>query len=292
MIPFSERLTEAVRRKGAPACVGLDPHIDRLPSPFAVSSASSRGDAANAAKEFCLGVIDAVADVVPSVKPQVAFFEALGAPGVEALEAVVAAAQDAGLLVVLDAKRGDIGSTARAYARASLDPEGPVGADAVTLSPYLGPESLTPFVEATDSFGAGAFVLVRTSNPGAVAWQKGPAEGGPADAVAAWIAEQNASRLGGSGFGPFGPVIGATLPNEAAHWRRVMPNAWFLVPGYGAQGASAVDCRPMCRNDGLGALIVSARGVLFPSSGQDGESWKDEIRARATHFAGDLQENL
>lgn len=289
MPAFAERLTDAVLSRGTPACVGLDPHLDRLPAPLA--SFDSRRAAADAARTFCLGVIDGIADVVPSVKPQVAFFEALGAPGVAALEDVVAAAREAGLIVVLDAKRGDIGSTARAYVAGTVDPEGPLGADAVTLSPYLGVESLVPFVEATRRFEAGIFALVRTSNPGAIGWQDGPGAGGIADRVAAWIRKANADS-GAADFGPVGAVIGATLPAEAAHWRAAMPRSWFLVPGYGAQGASAADCRALARPDGLGALVVSARGVLFPASGRGGDDWKDGVRSRAEAFAADLRANL
>lgn len=290
MAPFADRLTDAVQRCSTPACVGLDPHLDRLPAPLQPDA--DRASQAAAARDFCLGAIDAIADLVPAVKPQVAFFEALGAPGVAALEDVVNAARDAGLIVVLDAKRGDIGSTARAYVHGTLAPSGPLGADAVTLSPYLGTESLQPFVDAAHTHDAGLFVLVRTSNPGAITWQGAPGTDGVADRVAAWIRAVNDASVGESGFGPVGPVIGATLPNEAASWRRAMPHAWFLVPGYGAQGAGAADCQGHAREDGLGALVVSARGVLFPASGRAGTDWKDGVRARAEAFAGDLRHNL
>ncbi|MFK7931503.1 MAG: orotidine-5'-phosphate decarboxylase [Myxococcota bacterium] len=286
MEPFADRLTDATLQVGAPACVGLDPHLDRLPLPLIADDAH----VAVAAEQFCMGVLDVVADVVPAVKPQVAFFEALGSPGVAALERVVAAARERGLLVVLDAKRGDIGSTARAYRTATVAADGPMCADSVTLSPYLGPESLDPFLSATDD-GIGLFVLVRTSNPGAAGWQMAGAEP-VAHAVANWIRAANADRLGSYGFGPVGAVIGATLPKEAPLWRERMPKAWFLVPGYGAQGASAADCRGHARSDGLGALVVSARGVLYPASGRAGADWKDGVRSRALAFAEDLRVNL
>ena len=180
MTGFSDRLAAAVQQTGVGACIGLDPHLDRLPEPLVASHGP-----AEAAKQFCLGVIDVVAGHVPSVKPQVAFFEAMGAPGVAALQEVVTAARAAGLIVVLDAKRGDIGSTARAYARATIDPDGPMNADSVTLSPYLGVESLVPYVPhcAEDR---GLFALVRTSNPGAGQWQN---SGSPsfAEHVAQWL---------------------------------------------------------------------------------------------------------
>lgn len=295
MTPFADRLTEKVLALKSPACVGLDPHLDRLPAPLVAGAEERVGSdrrkaLAEAARTFCLGVIEACVDVVPAVKPQVAFFEALGSPGVAALEEVVSAAREAGLLVVLDAKRGDIGSTARAYAHATLADDGPVGADSVTLSPYLGVESLAPFLDAAEE-GKGLWVLVRTSNPGAGTWQNG-GEAPIAGAVADWIRETNATRRGASGFGPVGAVIGATLPLEAARWRAAMPDAWFLVPGYGAQGASAEDCRRHAREDGLGALVVSARGVLYPKSGNDGYDWKDAVNVRARAFADDLKVHL
>ncbi len=282
MVGFGDRLAEAVDRVGSIGCVGLDPHAASVPLP----SGPSRAEKAAAVREFCLGVIDAVRGVVPAVKPQVAFFEALGAPGVAALEDVCDAARNARLLVVLDAKRGDIGSTAEAYAHATLDGDGPVGADAVTLSPYLGAESLAPFLKRADA-GKGLFVLLRTSNPGAGEWQ---AAGEPsfADRVAGWIQAANAERAGSSGFGPVGAVVGATLPAEARRWREALPNAWLLVPGFGAQGATAADVGGLLRRDGLGARVVSARGVLFPAQGTDGADWRGAVAARARAFRADL----
>jgi orotidine-5'-phosphate decarboxylase len=273
MRAFGDRLADAVDDVGVPACVGLDPHVRSLPSALRAA-----GDAA-AARAFCLGAIEAVAGLVPAVKPQVAFFEALGSPGWAALEDVVAAAKSAGLLVILDGKRGDIGSTAEAYAHAALDDDGPLGADACTLAPYLGAESLAPFVARCDA-GKGAFVLLRTSNPGSDAWQAGIA-----DKIGRWVGEQ---RRGERGLGSIGAVVGATLPSEAREWRRKLPNTWFLVPGYGAQGAGAEDVRGQLRPDGMGALIVSARGVLFPAKGEDAD-WKAGIRARAQAFRDELR---
>ena len=279
---FGDQLAVAVERSGAPACVGLDPHLDRLPQALRHLSI------VDAVRTFALGAIEAVADVVPSVKPQVAFYEALGAAGVTVLEEVVAAARDAGLVVVLDAKRGDIGSTAKAYAHGTLANSGPLAADSVTLSPYLGPESLAPFLPYADD-GKGVFLLVRTSNPGAGPWQ----QSGIAEHVADWIHRHNASRLGVSGLGPIGAVIGATLPKEAAHWRQALPHAWLLLPGYGAQGARAADLADFIRPDGLGGLVVSARGVLYPSSADEPETdWQSGIRDRAIAFTDDLRAHL
>lgn len=292
MIPFADRLADAVRRVGSPACVGLDPEVARLPLPLLSNPGrADRAALARAARDFCLGVLASVEGVVPAVKPQVAYFEALGAPGVAALEEVVADARARGILVILDAKRGDIGSTARAYVQATLRDDGPLGADAVTLSPYLGEESLAPFLAETNE-GKGIFLLVRTSNPGAEAWQVG-GERPIAERVAAWIRRANEDRQGASGFGPVGAVVGATLPDEAARWRAAMPRAWFLVPGYGAQGATADDCVAHRGEGPLGALVVSARGVLYAADGaREGEDWRGAVASRARAFADDVSRAL
>jgi orotidine-5'-phosphate decarboxylase len=272
---FGERLAQRVVAVGSPCCVGLDPHLSRVPG---LTEGASREEAAEAVRAFCVGVIDAVHDVVPAVKPQLAFFEQLGSPGVAALEAVVQAAKDAGMIVIVDAKRGDIGSTAEAYARAFLDDDGPIGGDAITLSPYLGPESLDPFLART-SVGKGLFLLVRTSNPGAGPWQR---DSGLAEQAARWIAGANVLS---EELGSVGAVIGATLPDEAPHWRARLPRAWFLVPGYGAQGAGPDEVRPHFLPGGLGALITSSRGVLFGREGREGGDWPTAVRQRAIELA-------
>jgi len=292
MMQFGDRLTQGVLAVSSPTCVGLDPHLNRLPEPL-VRGLTPGGDAAlwaEAVERFCLGAIRAVAGQVPAVKPQAAFFEQLGSPGVAVLERVCRTAQAAGLLVILDVKRGDIGSTAEAYARGTLDDDGPMGVDAVTLSPYLGAESLGPFLARADR-GKGLFVLVRTSNPGSEAWQ-GPGEAGIAGRVADWIREENQARRADEAFGPLGAVVGATLPDEAGIWRARMPHAWFLVPGFGAQGATAEDVRQHAGPDHLGALITSSRGVLFPKSGREGEDWEQGIKLRCAQLTADVRSVL
>ncbi len=269
MSSFPERLALSVAKHG-PLMVGIDPHLEHLPDPFkqtfeSLSGAPRRAAAAQAVLEWSLQVIEAVAGEVAVVKPQAAFFEQLGSPGWAALEATCKAAREAGLLVVLDAKRGDIGSTASAYAKALVDNEGPVAADALTLSPYLGPESLTPFVEYCRTQEKGAFILLRTSNPGSEALQ-GQGSGGAAVEIAQWLEHWNQELRGPSGFGPIGAVVGATLaPEELQHWRKTCPHTWLLVPGVGAQGATPADTRPCFREDGLGALVNVSRAVTFAS---------------------------
>jgi len=271
---FGERLAVRVRERGNCACVGIDPHVDRVPG---LDRSAPRAIQAEVVRAFCMTVLEAVAPLVPAVKPQVAFFEALGSPGVAVLEEVVRAARDAGLVVIADAKRGDIGTTAGAYAHALLDDDGPLGADAATVSPYLGPESLAPFA-ARLAVGKGLFVLVRTSNPGAGSWQL---ETGLAARVAEWIAAASP----GPGLGPAGAVVAATLPPaEVEHWRELLPHAWFLVPGIGAQGATAADVRPHRRPDGLGALAASSREVLFAPRERDRAAIRHGVAERASRL--------
>lgn len=253
---FALRLAAAVRRTGTPLCVGIDPWPERLPGRAALPSPAP-AELAGLARRFGLAVVDACAGQVPAVKPQFAFFEAMGPAGVQALADVCAAARAAGLLVVGDAKRGDIGSTASAYAAATLGPDAPFACDALTVSPFLGPDTLEPFVAAARANGRGLFVLLRTSNPGSARWQA------PVVAdLAAWLAAQNA---GDDGYGPIGAVVGATH-GEGLALRAQLPKTWLLVPGFGAQGGSAADARAMLDADGLGALINSSRGATFPAA--------------------------
>jgi orotidine-5'-phosphate decarboxylase len=267
MSNFTNRLETKVTELG-PLCVGIDPHLHLLPSQMRESwgdlkTSDSRASAAKCVLEWSLMMIEAMRERVAIVKPQVALFEQLGAPGVEALEATCKAASAAGLLVLVDAKRGDIGSTAEAYAKGILDDDGPIGADAVTLSPYLGRDSMEPFINRCRNDGKGVFVLLRTSNPGGAELQTTGVPS-PADTVAGWVEGWNREITGGNGLGPVGVVTGATLGDELKIWRERLPSAWFLMPGYGAQGASAEQTRSGFRNDGLGGLVNSSRGVLFP----------------------------
>lgn len=276
---FADRLALAVQEAGTPLVVGIDPWADRLPG---LRPGMDRTALAGLAREFGLAVVGAAAGQVPALKPQFAFFEALGPAGMQALADVCGAARAAGLLVIGDAKRGDIGSTATAYAEATLAPDAPFPCDALTVSPFLGPDSLQPFLAAAEAHGRGLFVLLRTSNPGSSRWQSPVVED-----LSAWIDTTNAAR---GAYGPVGAVIGATHPAEGAALRAAMPHTWFLVPGFGAQGGSAADARRMLRPDGLGALINSSRGATFPA-GRDAdfdrapERW---IRARIAAVRAEL----
>jgi orotidine-5'-phosphate decarboxylase len=290
MRPFADRLTEAAARR-SPAVVGIDPHLALLPAAHRERVALGRAQAGEAVRDWCRIVLDAVDDLVPAIKPQVAFFEQLGAPGWAALEDVCAEARRRGLLVIADAKRGDIGSTAEAYAMALLDDSGPIGADALTASPWLGRDSLAPLVKTCDTQGKGLFVLVRTSNPGGGELQAGDG----AARVAGWVREWNATRRGESGYGPVGAVVGATVPDEARELRAVLAGAIVLVPGYGAQGGSARDAAACFDPGRRGAVVNSARGVTFPAEGDRAAYDADPasvIRRQALAFVRDLAVNI
>jgi orotidine-5'-phosphate decarboxylase len=287
---FADRLAAAVRAKGNPVCVGLDPRWESLPDELRNRHGGQTLEAiALAYEEFCGRVLDVVAPLVPAVKPQSAFFEACGPAGFTAQGRLIAKARGLGLIVILDAKRNDIASTAAAYAEAAFtgfrsgERMLPVWeADAMTVSPYLGRDSIEPFLVSARKVNAGVFVLVRTSNPGAGLFQDLMVQGDPprpvyqhvGAAVAAWSRE----NLGRCGLGDVGAVVGATYPAEIASLRQIMPEVIFLLPGYGSQGGTAADVAPAFRPDGLGAVPSSSRGVLFPFKPSDA-AWEAKVEA-------------
>ena len=242
-----------------------------LPSAFvADKSESNPRDVANAFEAFCKAVVDVVAPLVPAVKPQAAFFEQYGPLGMQALANTIAYASAKGLLVVLDGKRNDIGSTATAYAKGFLGSNGASvwGADALTVSPYLGDDSLTPFVDAANERGAGVFILVKTSNKGGALFQDLLVDGVPlyrkVGAHVAALAKESVEKTGvACGYGNVGAVVGATWPAQLEELRAEFPNVWFLVPGYGSQGGGAKDVAGAFDDSGLGAIVNNSRGILF-----------------------------
>lgn len=305
MAGYSTRLNSAIKAKQTPALVGIDPRFDQLPMTVQ-ASAKERVDKsggqvqAAAFEEFGKRLIDVIADLVPAIKPQSAFFEQLGPEGTVALGNVVQHARKSGLIVVMDAKRSDIGSTAEAYAQAYLageDPSAaPWGADALTVNPYLGSDTLQPFVDVAADRGAGIYVLVRTSNPGAVTWQDRVTDGqrvfeSVADTVET-LASQTADE---SGFGCVGAVVGATWPTELTELRERMPHVPLLVPGYGSQGADASDVAGAFNPAGLGAIVNSSRAINFAHSRNpykdqfSPEQWEDAVAAATRDMIADLK---
>ena len=285
--PFSARLTAAVEARRTPACVGLDPRGSMLPPIFRAAAARSPADLAAIYETFCREVIDAVAGLVPIVKPQAACFEALGPDGMLAMAGVINHAHAKGLLVLADTKRGDIGSTAEAYAAGWL--WGSWGADAMTVNPYLGLDSLEPFVKACEEHQAGIFVLVKTSNPGSKDFQDLEVDGRTIYGHVAAGVESLAERTaGGQRYGAVGAVVGATWPKQLDEMREAMPHAWILVPGFGRQGGRASDVRGAFHDDGLGAIVVSARDIIYAhareeiNGGLGEKEWQTAVE-RATH---------
>lgn len=265
MLPFADRLDAAMRRCHNPVLVGLDPRAESLPEGLLPPGASTSEKAA-AYGCFCRGVIDVVAPLVPAVKPQAAFFEQLGPAGMSVLAEVIAYAEQHGLLVILDGKRNDIGSTASAYADGMLGSGGESvwGADAATVSPYLGDDSLRPFIDVAVKRRAGIFVLVKTSNPGGRMFQDLMADGKPLYRhVAAYVESQAVETIGTAGYGAVGAVVGATYPAQLAELRAAMPHSMLLVPGYGSQGGTARDVAAAFDAQGGGAIVNNSRGIIF-----------------------------
>jgi len=274
----ADRLLEAIERAGSPACVGLDPVVERIPKAVAAVA----GSPVDAIERFSRELIEAVTGVVPCVKPQSACFERFGSAGVAALERVVAHADCNGLEVILDAKRGDIGVSAEHYAEAAF-----AGAsDWVTINAYLGDDGIRPFLRAD----RGAFALVRTSNPGGDQLQTARLADGRAvaDLVAGMIARLGENALGAHGYSALGAVVGATKAEDALRLRALMPRQIFLVPGFGAQGAGVAEAMSCFNADGRGAIVNASRAVIYAFDAAD-PRWMESVRAAAVAFHAALR---
>lgn len=257
---FADRLIAATRRLG-PLCVGIDPHWGKLPDVFGA-------DPVQALQGWAMALVDAAGGVAGVVKPQVGLFEAHGPAGMEVLADVMRQARARGLLVIADAKRGDIGSTAEGYARAYLSPDAPFPADALTVNPYMGLDTLEPYLTCAQRYGKGVAVLARTSNPGAGDFQLRDMGGAPLFArVVTALAEARGRLVGRSGWSSLMLVAGATGPQEALVLRTLAPEALVLVPGYGAQGAGAEQALAAFVEgpEGLeGGVVNASRSVSYP----------------------------
>lgn len=274
---FADRVILRVRARRSHVVVGLDPVLKRIPPCMREEAAREYGRTARGAAAALLAfnklIIDAVADQVPAVKPQSAFYEVYGRWGVEAFWETARYARSRGLLVIADVKRGDIGSTAEAYAAAYLGDPDPLEAwadpdqsvDSLTVNPYLGSDGLVPFVRRCKDRGTGVFVLVKTSNPSAGDLQDQElASGGTvARQVAGLVNRLGADLVGTFGYSAVGAVVGATYPRDLARYRQEMPRALILVPGYGAQGGTGADVVYAFNPDGLGALVNASRSIIF-----------------------------
>ena len=271
---WNDRLQRRIFELRNPSVVGLDPAIDYIPYDITSRHFAERVvtlmAASLAAAEFCCGIIDAVCDIVPAVKPQSAYFEALGSCGVAALERVCEYASEKGMYVIMDAKRGDIGTTASAYSSAYLGRTSvgglsfsPFKCDAVTVNAYLGSDGLKPFLKDCVSYDKMMFALVKTSNPSSGELQNRKLEDEPLySAVGGLIESLGSEYIGEYGYTPVGAVVGATYPQELTELRARLGNTFFLVPGYGAQGGSADDVKGAFDARGGGAIVNSSRGII------------------------------
>jgi orotidine-5'-phosphate decarboxylase len=288
---FGDRLAHAVERKRSQLVVGLDPRLDALPMELRGESVLGRAAAASAVARFCKGIVDAVGPFVVAMKPQSAFFEALGSDGVRALEEVSDYARAAGLLVLVDGKRGDIGSTSRAYATAFLEPreDGTPLADALTVTPYLGQDSIEPFLAACRRHGAGIFLLVRTSNAGAVDVQDlALSDGRPLwQYLAGLVNEWGEPLVGEAGLSSVGAVVGATSPRAVSEARKLMPRAPLLLPGVGAQGATPADVARAFKSGPASALVTASRSVIFAFKETDAD-WRAAAGTEAQRLAAQV----
>jgi orotidine-5'-phosphate decarboxylase len=304
-VPFASRLFDRCRAVGNPIVAGIDPRLDMLPDSLRAGLDPTRAGRAEAFRRFGRELIDVLAGRVPAVKFQAAFYEALGPEGMSALRDGLAHARSRGLLVILDGKRNDIGSTAEGYADAYLaahesDPaadSAPWPADALTINTYLGSDGVTPFLNAARASGNGLFALVRTSNPSAREFQDLLADGLPLYRhVAARLADWAAPDRDDSGYSLLGAVVGATYPEQVAELRAVLPGVVFLIPGYGAQGGSARDVAAAFDNSGLGAVVNSSRGLAFAHLRPDlkarhGADWQRCVEDAVVDMAADLAAN-
>ena len=288
---FADRLAATVVRKNSQLVVGLDPRLDLLPMELRGEAVLGRAAAASSVARFCKGIVDAVGPYVVAVKPQSAFFEALGSDGYRALEEVCEYARAAGLLVIVDAKRGDIGSTSRAYAEALLEPrdDGPPLADATTASPYLGLDSVEPFIAACRRHGAGVFFLVRTSNAGAADVQDlALSDGRPLwHHVAELVREWGEPLVGTEGMSSVGAVVGATHPRAVSDARRLLPTTPMLLPGVGAQGATPADVARAFTAGPASALVTASRSVIYAYRDSEAD-WRSAAAAEAQLLAGQV----
>ncbi len=291
-----EKLIEKIKKTQAPVVVGLDPMLDYIPGFLLKEAFARHGEtlegAAQAVWEFNKGIIDAVWDLIPAVKPQIAMYEQFGIPGLKAYKQTVDYCHEKGLIVIGDIKRGDIGSTSAAYAAGHLGrvqvvsrSYAPFDEDFATVNPYLGSDGVKPFVEVCKEYKKGLFILVKTSNPSSGEFQDRLIDGKP---LYEWVGEK-VNQWGlehmGRDYSYIGAVIGATYPEMGKALRKLMPRTFFLVPGYGAQGASAADLADFFGDDGLGAIVNSSRGIIAAYKKEPYASFGEEGYAQASRKA-------
>ena len=304
-------LIEKIKKTNAPICMGLDPMFDYIPKKLVDEAVSEIGElnlktAAEAVLKYNMALIDATYDLIPAVKPQIAMYEQFGIHGVKAFKKTVKYAKKKGLVVIGDVKRGDIGSTSKAYAtghlgKLMLGNKEFTGFDEdfATVNPYLGTDGIKPFIDACNEFNKGIFILVKTSNPSSGEFQDRILQdtGKPlyeevGAKVAAWAEESM-----DNGYSNIGAVVGATYPEMGKVLRDIMPKSYILVPGYGAQGGKGSDLKPFFNSDGLGAIINSSRGIIaaykqdkYSKYGE--KNFADAARAAVIDMREDIKEGV
>ena len=269
------KLIDAIKKKDAPIVVGLDPMLSFVPKKIKDEAIKQKGEtldaAASAILEYNIALVDAICDLVPAVKPQIAMYEQFGLPGIKAFTETVNYCRSKGLIVIGDVKRGDIGSTSAAYANAHLGKvkigtkEVPVfDEDFATVNPYLGSDGIKPFIDVCNENDRGIFILVKTSNPSSGEFQDRilhDMDSTLYEAVGIKVSEWAKLSMDGD-YSNVGAVVGATYPKMGEILRRIMPKSFILVPGYGAQGGTGKDLKPFFNPDGLGAIVNSSRGII------------------------------
>jgi len=268
-----EKLVERIKKLEAPIVVGLDPTLNFVPGFLLDKAINEKGETleaeADAIFEFNKKIVDAVYDLIPAVKPQIAMYEQFGIPGLMAYKQTVDYCHEKGLLVIGDAKRGDIGSTSTAYAIGHLGKVkigsteiAPIDTDFLTINPYMGSDSVVPFVEECKKYDKGLFILVKTSNPSSGEFQDQKVGKKAVYELVGKKVDEWGAELVRNGYSDVGAVVGATYPEMGEVLREIMPKAYILVPGYGAQGGTAAELKPFFNKDGLGAIVNSSRGII------------------------------
>ena len=283
---FGDKLVKKIRDTKSFLCLGVDPHLDLIPNIFDLQNNSS--NIITKVEKFCFSLLDSAKDLVPAIKPQIALFEQLGPDGMKLLASLCKYAQSLNFLIIMDAKRGDIGSTSQAYANAYLGENAPYPSDAMTINPWLGIDSLDPLFKKASETSSGLFILVHTSNKGSKDIQEMPLTNGAKcyEHLAKLLRPIIENQKGDLGLSSIGIVSGATFKDESLALRKLLPSAPFLIPGYGAQGASAKDaCAPLIEDSAFPnllnfGLINASRSILFPEEAylaKNIEEWKKII---------------
>lgn len=268
-----EKLVERIKKLEAPIVVGLDPTLNFVPGFLLDKAVNEKGEtleaAADAIFEFNKKIVDAVYDLIPAVKPQIAMYEQFGIPGLMAFKKTLDYCHEKGLLVIGDAKRGDIGSTSTAYAighigkvKVGSTEIAPFDEDFLTINPYMGSDSVVPFVEECKKYDKGLFILVKTSNPSSGEFQDQKVGKKAVYELVGKKVDEWGAELIKNGYSDVGAVVGATYPEMGEVLREIMTKAYILVPGYGAQGGTAAELKPFFNKDGLGAIVNSSRGII------------------------------